>query len=166
MLFRSPAAGGRRPLNAVRKRTAAHTTRAWQTIPHVLQAVEVDFHRVQQARAAIGDAWMQREGFELTYLAFIASAVASSLRKFPLLNASMDGDDLVVHGRVNLGIAVDLAFEGLIVPVVKDADTLSVAQLARAIRSLAQSARASRLKPDDVAGATRSEEHTSKLQSH
>ncbi len=144
----------RKPLNNIRKRTAAHLVRSWTTVPHVLQAIEVDFLRVEQARAAAGAAWKAREGFTLTYLPFIARAVSVALAKFPLLNASLDGDDLVLHGHINIGIAVDLNFDGLVVPVIKDVPNKSLPQLAREINDLAQRARANRLKPDELSGGT------------
>ena len=131
----------RKPLNNIRKRTAEHLAKSWATVPHVLQAIEVDFLRVDQARAAAGAAWKAREGFTLTYLPFIARAVAVALAKFPLLNASLDGDDLVVHGSVNLGIAVDLNFDGLVVPVVRDAAN-KIAAAARARNQRRRPARA------------------------
>lgn len=144
----------RKPLNTVRKRTRDHMLKSWTTAPHVLQAVEVDFMKVEQARQAAGAAWKAREGFTLTYLPFIARAVSAALAKFPLLNASLDGDDLVLHPRINIGIAVDLNFEGLVVPVVKDVPGKSLPQLAREINDLAQRARNNRLKPDDMTGGT------------
>ena len=144
----------RKPLNTVRKRTGDRMLKSWTTAPHVLQAVEADFMRVEQARQAAGAAWKAREGFTLTYLPFIARAVSVALAKFPLLNASLDGDDLVLHPRINIGIAVDLNFEGLVVPVVKDVPGKSLPQLAREINDLAQRARTNRLKPDDMTGGT------------
>jgi 2-oxoglutarate dehydrogenase E2 component (dihydrolipoamide succinyltransferase) len=144
----------RKHLNSIRKRTAEHLVRSWATVPHVLQAVEVDFLRVEDVRNAAGSAWKTREGFSLTYLPFIASAVAAALVKFPLLNASLDGDDLVLHRQINIGIAVDLNFEGLVVPVLKDAANKSLPQLAREINDLARRARDNRLKPDDMTQAT------------
>jgi 2-oxoglutarate dehydrogenase E2 component (dihydrolipoamide succinyltransferase) len=151
-----PAATGdtRKPLNSVRKRTAQHLVKSWQSAPHVLQATEVDFLRVEEARRGAGAAWKAREGFSLTYLPFIACAVSAALAKFPLLNASLDGDDLVLHARINIGIAVDLGFDGLVVPVVKDASGKSLPEVARAINDLAQRARANRLKPDDMTEGT------------
>jgi pyruvate dehydrogenase E2 component (dihydrolipoamide acetyltransferase) len=142
------------PLNSVRKRVAEHMTRSWTTAPHVLQAVEADFFRVEQARRAAGGQWKSREGFSLTYLPFIARAVVLSLAKYPRLNSSFGGDHLIVHRRVNLGIAVDLNFEGLVVPVVKDAAAKPLAALARAINDLARRARENRLKPDDMTEGT------------
>ncbi len=111
-------------------------------MPHVLQAIEVDFLRVEQARAAAGAAWKAREGFSLTYLPFIARAVSVALAKFPLLNASLDGDDLVLHGHINIGIAVDLNFDGLIVPVVKRTVPNKSSAAARARDQRPRSARA------------------------
>lgn len=144
------AEAGTVPLNNVRKRTAEHMAKSWTTIPHVLQVVEADFARVDQARRAAGAQWKSREGFSLTYLPFIAYAVVAALAKFPRLNSSFNGDHLAVHKRVNLGIAVDLNFDGLVVPVVKDAAGKSLAQLARAINDLASRARAGKLRPDDM----------------
>jgi 2-oxoglutarate dehydrogenase E2 component (dihydrolipoamide succinyltransferase) len=109
---------------------------------------------VEHARQAAGGAWKTREGFTLTYLPFIARAVSVGLAKFPLLNASLDGDDMVLHPRINLGIAVDLNFDGLVVPVVKDVPNKSLAQLAREINDLAQRARNNRLKPDEMTEGT------------
>jgi 2-oxoglutarate dehydrogenase E2 component (dihydrolipoamide succinyltransferase) len=141
------------PLNNIRKRTAEHMAKSWTTVPHVLQVVEVDYSRVDQARRAAAR-WKEREGFSLTYLPFIARAVATALGKYPRLNASFGGDHLVLHQRVNLGIAVDLNHEGLMAPVVKDAAGMNLAQLARAIHDLATRARAGKLRPDDMTEAT------------
>jgi pyruvate dehydrogenase E2 component (dihydrolipoamide acetyltransferase) len=141
-------------LNPIRKRTAEHLARAWVTVPAVLQAIEVDFHKVDEARKAAGSGWKAREGFSLTYLPFIARAVSIALARFPRLNSSVDGDELVLHKRINLGIAVDLNFDGLMVPVVKDVPSKSLPQIAREVNDLAQRARANRLRPDDLSEAT------------
>jgi pyruvate dehydrogenase E2 component (dihydrolipoamide acetyltransferase) len=142
------------PFNATRRKTAEHMAKSWAAAPHVLQAVEADFHRVEEARRTMGAQWKQREGFSLTYLPFIARAVSIALGKYPNLNATFDGDGLVLHGRIHLGIAVDLGGEGLIVPVVKDVPSKSLPQIAREIHDLAVRARAGRLRPDDVTGGT------------
>lgn len=142
------------PLNTVRKRTAEHMARSWTTVPHVLQVVEAEFSGVDRARRAAAAQWKSREGFSLTYLPFVAWAVSRALAKYPRLNASFSGDSLVLHQRINLGIAVDLNFEGLLVPVVKDATAKSLADLARAINDLAGRARGNRLKPDDMTEGT------------
>ena len=144
----------RKPMNSVRKRTAQHLVKSWQSAPHVLQSVEVDYSKVELARTAAGAAWKAREGFSLTYLPFIARAVSVALAKFPLLNGSLDGDDLVIHSRINIGIAVDLNFDGLVVPVVKDVPNKSLPQIAREINDLAQRARSNKLKPDELSGGT------------
>ncbi len=142
------------PHSKLRKQTAAHMVKSVATSPHVLQAVEVDFERVDLARKARGEAWKAREGFALTYLPFIASAVCEAIAEFPKVNASYTEEALVVHRRVHLGVAVDLQFEGLMVPVVRDAQKLDVAALAREISRLAAAARAGTLVPDEVTGGT------------
>jgi len=154
----APAAAGGAdtvlPLNNIRRRSAAALARAWTAVPHVLQAVEADFSRVEAVRRAVGSAWQSREGFELTYLPFIALAVCRALARYPQLNARLDGDSLVLLRRVHLGIAVDLDHEGLVVPIVKDAQDRTLPALAREIRRLATGARAHRLTPDDHAQPT------------
>jgi 2-oxoglutarate dehydrogenase E2 component (dihydrolipoamide succinyltransferase) len=142
------------PFDNIRRRTAEHMVRSKATSPHVLTAVEVDFDAVEQARAAAKGDWKAKEGFSLTYLPFIARAVCDALSEFPRLNASVDGDSLVVHGSVNLGIAVDMGEKGLIVPVVKAAEGKRLRQIAREVRDLAERARTKKLAPDDVAGGT------------
>lgn len=141
----APAGDERVPFGPIRKRTAEQTSLSWRSIPHVLQAVEVDFHAVDSVRAG-------SEG--LTWLPFVARAVCEAIAAFPLINASLDGDALIVHRRIHLGIAVDLGADGLIVPVVKDAAAKSLTGLARAIQDLAARARARKLSPDDVSGGT------------
>jgi len=142
------------PLSRIRKQIGAHMVRSKATSPHVLQAVEVDFHAVEAARNALGKAWRDREGFGLTYLPFIARAAIDTIAEFPRINASIDGDNLVVHPHVHLGVAVDLGFEGLMVPVIRDAESKSVAELARAIHAYAERARSRSIVPDDLAGGT------------
>jgi pyruvate dehydrogenase E2 component (dihydrolipoamide acetyltransferase) len=142
------------PLSRIRKQIGAHMVRSKATSPHVLQAVEVDFHAVEAARATRGASWRAREKFGLTYLPFIARAALDAIAEFPRINASIDGDNLVVHPHVHLGIAVDLGFEGLMVPVIRDAQAKSVAELARAIHSYAERARGGGIVPDDLAGGT------------
>jgi pyruvate dehydrogenase E2 component (dihydrolipoamide acetyltransferase) len=140
--------------NGIRKRVAENTAKSWQTAPHVLQVAEADFLRVDQARKLHGAAWKAREGFSLTYLPFIVRAVSIALGKFPKLNASLQGDGLVLHRRINIGIAVDLNFDGLVVPVLKDVPAKSLPQIAREINDLAQRARAGKLRPDEMTEGT------------
>jgi len=147
-------AGQSLPLNAVRKRVAENMTKSWTSVPHVLQVVEADFHRIESARKEAGAAWKQREGFSLTYLPFVARAVSIALGRYPKLNAVFGGDSITPQRRINLGIAVDMNFEGLMVPVVKDVPNKSLPQLAREINDLAARARAGKLKPDELTEGT------------
>lgn len=142
------------PLNLVRRRTARHLSKTWRETPHVLQAVEVDFFSVEAIRPTLNAAHAESWGFKLTPLHFIARALCLAIGDFPRVNASLDGDNLLVHRRVNLGIAVDLNHDGLIVPVIHRADELSLLDLARAITQKAAKARAGKLAPDDYAGGT------------
>ena len=128
--------------------------KSWTTVPHVLQVVEADFYRVEQARREHGADWKTREGFALTYLPFITRAVSIALGRYPKLNAVFGGDRLALQRRINIGIAVDVNFEGLMVPVVKEVPNKSLPQLAREINDLAVRARAGKLKPDELAEGT------------
>jgi 2-oxoglutarate dehydrogenase E2 component (dihydrolipoamide succinyltransferase) len=138
----------------VRKRVAENMQKAWTTVPHVLQIVEADFHRVEQARREHGAAWKTREGYGLTYLPFVALAVAVALGRYPRLNATFADGRLTAQRRVNLGIAVDMNFEGLMVPVLKDVTGKSLPQIARELNDLAARARAGKLKPDEITEGT------------
>ena len=120
----------------------------------MLQVAEADFHRIEQARRELGSHWKTREGFSLTYLPFVARAVSIALGKYPKLNAVFGGEKLTLQPRINLGIAVDMNFEGLMVPVVKDVPNKSLPQLAREINDLASRARAGKLKPDELTEGT------------
>jgi pyruvate dehydrogenase E2 component (dihydrolipoamide acetyltransferase) len=142
------------PFDNIRKRTAEHMVRSKQTSPHVLTAIEVDFERVERARAAAKEEWRAMEGFSLTYLPFIARAVCDAIAEYPNVNASVSEDALVIHRYVNLGIAVDLDLKGLIVPVIKSAEGKRLRLLAREMRDLAERARTRKLTPDDVVGGT------------
>ncbi len=141
-------------LSNIRKRTAEHMVMSKHTSPHVLTAMEIDYERVEQVRKAVKAAWRADEGFSLTYLPFIARAVVDALREYPRLNASFGGDHLVVHEQVNLAIAVDLDFDGLLAPVVKNADGKRLRQIAREIVDVAGRARTKQLVPDDLSGGT------------
>ena len=117
-------------------------------------AVEVDYSAVDKVRSAEKDRFKANEGFSLTYLPFIARAVVDALEDWPYLNSSVGDDELIVHGEVNLGIAVDLDFEGLLVPVVHRAEEKRLTALAREIAGLASRARSKRLTMDDISGGT------------
>jgi pyruvate dehydrogenase E2 component (dihydrolipoamide acetyltransferase) len=142
------------PFSNMRRRTAEHMVRSKATSPHAFIANEVDFENVERVRKAWGTRFKEEEGFSLTYLPFIARATVEALRDFPLLNASVADDALVVHAEVNLGIAVDLANQGLIVPVIHQAEEVTLRGVARRIRDLAERARSRQLNADDIAGGT------------
>jgi 2-oxoglutarate dehydrogenase E2 component (dihydrolipoamide succinyltransferase) len=147
-------AGTRIPFNRIRRLTADHMVKSKATSAHVLQAVEVDFSGVDRVRKAVRESWRAQHGFSLTYLPFIAHAVCAALREFPNANSSIQGDALILHPHVNLAIAVDLGAEGLMAPVIKSAELLSVTQLAKSIQDVAGRARSNKLKPDDLSGGT------------
>lgn len=143
------ADGERVPLSAVRRMIAANMVRSASEIPAAWSITEVDVSGLVRRREAIKDAFRQREGVNITYLAFVVKAVAQSLKENPLLNSSWDGDAILLKKRVNIGIAV-AAPDGLVVPVIRDADTLSVAGIAKRIADLTQRARQGRLGVEDV----------------
>jgi pyruvate dehydrogenase E2 component (dihydrolipoamide acetyltransferase) len=138
----------------LRKRIAEHMVRSQATSAHVLQAVEVDFSLVEAARSALKKAWKEREETSLTYLPFIARAVALALPEFPHLNAHVAGESLAVHKAINLSLAVDLDRGGLVAPVIKNVATMRVPELARAITKIAERARTNALTPDDMTEGT------------
>ncbi|HEX2043971.1 MAG TPA: dihydrolipoamide acetyltransferase family protein [Acidimicrobiales bacterium] len=142
------------PFSNIRRRTAEHMVRSQATSAHVLTATEVDFEAVERVRQAEKEAFKAREGFSLTYLPFVARAVVDAIEDFPHVNASVGDNELIVHRPVHLGIAVDLNFEGLIVPVIHDADSRRLVALARAIADLARRARSRELTADDISGGT------------
>jgi pyruvate/2-oxoglutarate dehydrogenase complex dihydrolipoamide acyltransferase (E2) component len=138
----------------IRRRTAEHMIRSKQTSAHVYASIEVDFEGIERVRSAEREAFKAAEGFSLTYLPFISRAVVDAIREYPEVNASFGENELIVHNYVNLGIAVDLDFKGLMVPVIHDADGKRMRSLAREISDLARRARAKQLGPDDIAGGT------------
>ena len=138
----TPAPAGGQQLSIMRRQIGEHMVRSLQTAAHCTTVVEADMSRIEAARG------------KLSYLPFVARAVIAALREFPMLNATLEGDRLTVHEEVNLGIAVSLGEEGLIVPVVKNAHELSHEGLATRIKDLAQRARSKRLTPDEVSGGT------------
>ncbi len=124
------------------------------TSPHAYTIVEVDYENVERVRQAHRDSWKAEEGFSLTYLPFVARAVCDALAEFPHLNASVGEGQLIVHKYIDLGIAVDLGYQGLLVPVVRDADTKRLRALAREIADLGNRAKARKLSPDEIQGGT------------
>ena len=153
-----PSAPGERrtvvPLSKIRRLTGAHMIGSKSTSPHAFSVVEVDYSNVDRVRSAERERWRSAEGFSLTYLPFISRALVDAIAEFPHMNASIDGDNLVVHGYVDLGIAVDLDYQGLLVPVVRDADSKRLRAIARDVNDLATRARARKLGPNEIQGAT------------
>ena len=142
------------PFSNIRKRTAEHMIRSKQTSAHVYAAIEVDYEAVERVRRAEKDAWRDEEGFSLTYLPFVSRAVVDAIHEFPEVNATFGDNELIVHNYVNLGIAVDLDFKGLMVPVIHDAETKRLRAIAREISDLAARARGKKLGPDEIVGGT------------
>jgi 2-oxoglutarate dehydrogenase E2 component (dihydrolipoamide succinyltransferase) len=142
------------PFTNIRRRTAEHMVRSKHTSAHTMVAVEVDYSGVDKIRTAEGPKFKQAEGFGLTYLPFITRAVVDALGDFPNVNSSVGDDALIVHGEVNIGIAVDLDFQGLLVPVIHQADGKRLKVLAREISTLATKARSRKLTMDDITGGT------------
>jgi 2-oxoglutarate dehydrogenase E2 component (dihydrolipoamide succinyltransferase) len=112
--------------------------------------VDVDFENVDRARKPIKDDWRKHEGFGLTYLPFIVRAAVAALEKFPQLSATFEESELVISRSLGIGIAVDLDFQGLVVPVIQQAEGKSLQEIARGIQDLAQKAKVKKLSPDDV----------------
>jgi 2-oxoglutarate dehydrogenase E2 component (dihydrolipoamide succinyltransferase) len=140
------------PMTIMRKKIAEHMVTSAHTSPHVYSVYEVDFHRLAQLREKKKGEY-EKNGTKLTYTALIARATVDALRKFPLVNASIDGDNIVYKKDINLGIAVALD-QGLIVPVIRNADEKNLMGLSRALEDLAARARSKKLNPDEVQGGT------------
>jgi 2-oxoglutarate dehydrogenase E2 component (dihydrolipoamide succinyltransferase) len=145
-------AGQSVPMSIMRRKIAEHMITSRRTSAHVHSVFEVNFGQVEKIRQARKNEY-ERAGAKLTYLSFILKAAVDALRAIPVVNASVDGDNIVYHKHVNVGIAVALDW-GLIVPVVKNADEKNLLGLSRAVVDLANRARNKQLKPDEVSGGT------------
>ena len=141
-------------LSKIRKLTGSHMVMSKGVSPHAFSVVEVDFANVDVTRNEVKAEWKAAEGFGLTYLPFITRAVVEALEEFPNLNASVSEDDLIVHNFIDIGIAVDLDYQGLLVPVVRSAETKRLRAIAREITDLAGRARSRHLSPDEISGGT------------
>jgi 2-oxoglutarate dehydrogenase E2 component (dihydrolipoamide succinyltransferase) len=141
------------PLSTMRQKIAEHMVLSKRTSPHVTTVHRVDMTRVAKMRERHKATFQSSYGFSLTYLPFIIRASVVGLRQFPLLNASLDGNNIIYHNDVNIGIAVALE-NGLIVPVIRAADEKNVLGLQRSVVDLATRARSRQLKPDEVVGGT------------
>jgi 2-oxoglutarate dehydrogenase E2 component (dihydrolipoamide succinyltransferase) len=150
----SPAMGGQMIKHTViRKQIAEHMVLSKQTSPHVLTVMEADMSRVVRHRSASKEAF-GRDGVNLTFTAYFMLAIVAALKTYPHVNSSWTDEGILVHKAVNLGMATSLGEEGLIVPVIKNADDLSLLAMARAVNDLASRARAKKLQPDEVKGGT------------
>ena len=142
-------------MSTMRRKIAEHMIFSKQTSAHVTTVHKVDMTKVAKLRAKIKEEFAAHYGFGLTFLPFIVRATAEALRSYPLVNASIDGANIIYHGEINVGIAVALdGGNGLIVPVIKQADEKNVVGLQRSIVDLAARARSKQLKPDEVQGGT------------
>src|SRR5712691_8392490 len=143
------------PMTAMRKGIAEHMRRSLDTSAHVTSAIEVDMSKVSAIRAKLKKEYQQSYGVNPTYLIFVARAAAETLRDYPWINGELRGEQIVTRSYVNLGFAVELQDgKGLIVPVVKNAETLNLLGMTKAITDIAQRARDKKLLPDEVQGGT------------
>jgi 2-oxoglutarate dehydrogenase E2 component (dihydrolipoamide succinyltransferase) len=149
-----PAEGDRvEQMSVMRKKIADHMVQSRRTSAHVTTVYEIDMTRIARLREQHKDSFAERTGTKLSYMPFIFQAVNNALRKFPIFNAQVSGDQIIYKRDINLGMAVALDW-GLIVPVIKNADDLSISGLARTANDLADRARTKQLKPDEVGGGT------------
>jgi len=149
-----PAEGDRvEQMTVMRKKIAEHMVQSRRTSAHVTTVYEIDMTRIAKLREQHKDSFAERTGTKLSFMPFIFQALTNALRKFPIFNAQVNGDQIIYKRDINLGMAVALDW-GLIVPVIKRADDLSISGLARAANDLAERARTKQLKPDEVGGGT------------
>ena len=149
----SPLRGTSVPMTRLRKVIASRMVESLQTAAQLTTVIEVDVTKIAKLRAKAKNAFQEREGVNLTFLPFFAVAVCEALKQHPVVNASIDGENIVYHGTENLGIAVDTE-RGLLVPVIKDAGDLNLGGLARRINDVALRTRESKINPDELSGGT------------
>jgi pyruvate/2-oxoglutarate dehydrogenase complex dihydrolipoamide acyltransferase (E2) component len=149
-----PQVGDAVTFNTIRQRTGEKLAENWRTIPHVFQAIDVDFTEVEAVRARHRERFKVETGSSLTYLPFIARAVCIALQAFPQVNARFDGKGLILSRDINLGIAVDLNHTGLVVPVVHAAQDYTLQGLAKAINRQIEKARSGKMSAADMSGGT------------
>jgi 2-oxoglutarate dehydrogenase E2 component (dihydrolipoamide succinyltransferase) len=141
------------PMSTMRQKISEHMVLSKRTSAHVTTVHRVDMTKIAKARARVKEEFQQRYGYSLTFLPFIARATAEALRTYPIFNASIEGTNILYHNEINIGIAVALE-NGLIVPVIRQADEKNIVGLQRSIVDLAARARSRQLKPDEVSGGT------------
>jgi len=139
--------------SAIRKSIAEHMVMSKHTSPHVLTVMEADMNRVSKHRVANKEVFA-RDGVKLTFTPYFMMAIVAGLKNYPIVNSSWSDEGVLIHKAVNLGMATSLGEEGLIVPVIKSADNLSLLAMARSVNDLANRARSKKLQPDDVKGGT------------
>ncbi len=142
------------PMDRVRQLIADHMVYSKTTSPHVTSVAEADVTNIVKFRNKFKDEFLKREGFKLTFTPFFAQAVIEGLKKFPMVNVSVDGKNIIRHKRINLGVATALDDGNLIVPVIKSAEALNITGLGRSVNDLAARARSKRLDPSDIQGGT------------
>jgi 2-oxoglutarate dehydrogenase E2 component (dihydrolipoamide succinyltransferase) len=149
----APAAVKIEPMSMMRQKIAEHMIFSKRTSAHVTTVHKADMTAIAKVRSKLKGQFQAQYGFGLTYLPFVARATVAALREFPIVNASIDGTNVVYHRDINLGIAVALE-NGLIVPVIRNADEKNIVGLQRSIVDLAARARSRQLRPDEIAGGT------------
>lgn len=142
------------PMDAIRRIIADRMVASKKISPHVTNVIEVDVTKLVNWREQNKDTFKKREGVSLTYMSPIVEATAKALKDFPRINSSVDGYNIIEKKRINIGVAVSLNDGNLIVPVIKDADRLSLSGLAVAVNNMANKARANKLSPDEIQGGT------------
>lgn len=142
------------PMDRVRQLIAEHMVRSKHTSPHVTSVAEADVTGIVRLRDKQKDAFVEREGFKLTFNPFFGFAVCEGVKAYPRINVSVDGKNIVQHRRTQLGMATALPDGNLIVPVIKGAESLNITGIARSMNDLANKARSKKLSPDDIAGGT------------
>ena len=141
-------------LSKIRQATGIHTLMSKDAIPAAFSVVEVDFANVDATRLRVKEEFKAAEGFSLTYLPFIARAVVDAIKEFPHMNSSVGESELIVHKFVDLGIAIDLDYQGLLAPVIRDADEKRLRAISREVNDLAIRARSRQLSPMEISGGT------------
>ena len=141
-------------MSRLRKLIAEHMVKSKQVSAHVTNMIEVDVTNVVNWRNQVKDEFLKKEGVKLTYLPMFLEATVKALRDFPNINSSVDGDKIIIKKRINLGVAVSLPGNNLIVPNIKDADSLNLTGITKRMNELAAAARSSKLGPDDISGGT------------
>jgi pyruvate dehydrogenase E2 component (dihydrolipoamide acetyltransferase) len=150
----APAGANFIAFNKIRKITGERMVTSKVISPHVMTVVEVDYERIDTVRRSMQESWKKEEGFTLTYLPFVARALVQALNEFPQMNASLAEGGLVLHDHVNLSVAVDINFEGLLAPVLRQVEDRRIGAIARDIADVASRARNAKLRPDELSGGT------------